>query len=107
MLLAAMLAMMLVAAAPALAQATVTSDDDVDNSVNQTIDSDVIQAAAGFQYNSGNANAAADDGTAEASISQELTFDQSATQNNFAAGDSIYVLRGYYYWYPHWWLYHY
>ncbi len=87
MLLAAMLAMVLVAAAPAFAQATVISDDDVDNSITQFAAQ--FQVAAASQNNFGDANAAADDGSAEASISQDLWIDQSAVQNTVAGDDNF------------------
>ena len=90
-LLAAMLAMMLVAAAPAFAQATVISDDDVDNSITQVVSSEQVQVAEATQVNTGNANAAADDGSASASISQDLSIEQSAVQNTVAAGDDAFV----------------
>ena len=91
MLLAAMLAMVLVAAAPAFAQATVISDDDVDNSITQEVSAEQIQVAVASQVNTGDANAAADDGDASASISQDLSIDQSAVQNTVAAGDDAFV----------------
>ncbi|MGF1472986.1 MAG: hypothetical protein ACFB50_14765 [Rubrobacteraceae bacterium] len=91
MLLAAMLAMVLVAAAPALAQAEVESDDDVDNSVNQYIDCDAVLAAAGNQVQEGDANAAADDGESAAGIAQELGISQEVVQNCLAAGGDIVV----------------
>lgn len=79
MLLAAMLAMVLVAAAPALAQATVNSDDDTDNSNVQYCTQ--VQAALANQSNYGDANAAADDGEAVAVVAQELGISQEAVQN--------------------------
>lgn len=91
MLLVAMVAMVLVAAAPAFAQAIVTSDDDIDNSVNQFVSSERIQVAAASQVNTGDANAAADDGSATATISQDLSIDQSAVLNTVAAGDDASV----------------
>ena len=56
MLLAAMLAMVLAAAAPALAQVTVAGDD---NNAAQYVDCSQVQLAVGAQY--GDANAAASD----------------------------------------------
>ena len=56
MLLAAMLAMVLAAAAPALAQVTVAGDD---NTSAQYVDCSQVQAAVGAQY--GDQNAAAND----------------------------------------------
>ena len=103
MLLAAMLAMVLVAAAPAFGQSIVVSDDDVDNSITQEVSAEQFQVAAASQVNTGNANAAADDGSAEASISQELWIDQSAVQNTVAAGDDANVFGstgGFSFWFP-------
>ncbi len=94
MLLVAMVAMVLVVAAPAFAQSVVTSDDDVDNSVNQFVSSEQIQVAAASQVNFGDANAAADDGSATATISQDLSIDQSAVLNTVAAGDDASVFTG-------------
>ena len=91
MLLAAMLAMVLVVAAPAFGQAIVVSDDEVDNSITQEVSSEQIQVAEANQVNTGDANAAADDGSAEASISQDLSIEQSAVQNTVAAGDDAFV----------------
>ena len=74
MLLAAMLAMVLAAAAPAFAQAVVEDDGNDGNSV-QYVDCSQVQAAVQAQY--GDANAAADDESiAEAGIAQGLTQSQ-------------------------------
>ncbi len=86
MLLVAMVSMVLVAAAPAFAHTVVTSEDDIDSSVNQFVSSAHIQIASANQANYGDASAAADDGSATASISQDLTINQSAVQNTVAAG---------------------
>ena len=102
MLLAAMLPMVLVGAAPALGQTTVVSDDDVDNSLTQVVSSEQIQVAAASQANTGNANAAADDGSANASISQELGIDQSTVLNSVNAGDdaNVFGSTGTFFWFP-------
>ena len=72
MLLAAMLAMVLAAAAPALAQVTVAGDD---NTSAQYVDCSQVQAAVQAQY--GDANAAAnDDSIAAAAIDQGITQNQ-------------------------------
>ena len=69
MLLAAMLAMVLAAAAPAFAQATIGDET-------QVVDCSQVQAAVGAQY--GDANAAADDeSVAIANISQDLDITQN------------------------------
>lgn len=100
MLLAAMLAMVLVAAAPAMAQATVISndsdgfdddnfglfDDDFDNSSTVVLNASQTQVADVSQVNTGDANAATNDGTAVAVISQELSVEQDATQQVVASG---------------------
>ena len=90
MLLAAMLAMVLAAAAPAFAQATVGDDDNGDNV--QYVDCSQVQAAVQAQY--GDANAAADDESiAAAAIDQGLTQNQvnacigGIDDSNIAQGD--------------------
>ena len=91
MLLAAMLAMVLVAAAPALAQAVIEGDEAVDNSQTQYVDCTQVQAAAADQY-SGDANAAGDDESiAVADIANELGISQEAVQNCVAAGEDANV----------------
>ena len=65
MLLAAMLAMVLAAAAPALAQVTVAGDD---NTSAQYVDCSQVQAAANVQY--GDQNAAANDEAVAAAASE-------------------------------------
>lgn len=88
MLLAAMLAMVLVAAAPAMAQDAVAGD--VDNSVSvQYADCDTIQAAAAEQYG-GDAVALGD--AAAASVANELGVSQesvTACLGSTAAGGDI------------------
>jgi hypothetical protein len=101
MLLAAMLAMVLVAAAPAMAQATVISndsdgfdddnfglfDDDFDNSSTVVLNASQTQVADVSQVNTGDANAVADDGSvAVATVDQELFVEQDATQQVVASG---------------------
>ena len=84
MLLAAMLAMVLVAAAPALAQATAVQYDsgDEDNSVNTEICTNVADASAS-QVQYGDANAASVEGDAAAEISQELGISQEQVNQCF------------------------
>jgi len=75
MVLAAMLAMMLVAASPAFAQATAI-DDSSDVSFEDSFNTFAPQVAfvAGFQSNSGDANAAAvDESTADSAVDQGFT----------------------------------
>lgn len=98
-LLAAMLTMVLVAAAPAMAQVTVITgdsdgfdddnfglfDDDFDNN-STVVNGSQTQFADVSQVNTGDANAATDDGTAVAVISQELAVEQDATQQVEASG---------------------
>ena len=92
MLLAAMLAMVLVAAAPAFGQATAvddTSDVTYDNSFNEICPQ--VVAAFGAQTNYGDANAAAiDESEAAAEVGQEfgLSVEQvSACLGGISAGD--------------------
>jgi hypothetical protein len=69
MVLAAMLAMMLVAASPAFAQATAiddSSDVSFDNSFN--VIAPQVAFVAGFQANSGDANAVAIDNSVAAAV---------------------------------------
>jgi hypothetical protein len=84
--MASMLAMVLVAAAPAMAQSTVVSDDFEDNSSTVVLNASQTQVADVSQVNTGDANAAADDGAAVAVISQELFVEQDATQQVVASG---------------------
>ena len=96
MLLAAMLAMVLVATAPAFAQ-TATAGD-IDESVNdsfnldvQFADSDVTQTATATQFG-GDATASGD--ASAASVDNSLTIDQSAVVaglDSVAAGDDAFV----------------
>ncbi len=68
MLLAAMLAMVLAAAAPALAQVTVDGDD---NTAAQYVDCTQVLAAANVQY--GDANASGDEAVAEIASEQGIS----------------------------------
>ena len=78
MLLAAMLAMVLAAAAPAFAQAVIEDDGDDGNTNVQYVDCSQVQAAAAAQGQYGDANAAADDeSVAIANISQDLDITQN------------------------------
>src|ERR687894_439855 len=72
MLLAAMLAMVLAAAAPALAQVTVAGDD---NNAAQYVDCSQVQLAVGAQYGDQNA-AASDDSVAAAANELGITQNQ-------------------------------
>lgn len=89
MLLAAMLAMVLAAAAPALAQVTVAGDD---NNAAQYVDCDQVQAAIGAQY--GDANAAANDESI-AGAANELGISQEAALACFGSdaqvGDNVVI----------------
>jgi hypothetical protein len=86
MLLAAMLAMVLAAAAPALAQVTVAGDD---NNAAQYVDCSQVQAALGAQY--GDQNAAANDESV-ASAANELGITQN--QVNACLGEVNDVNQG-------------
>ncbi len=86
MLLAAMLAMVLAAAAPALAQVTVAGDD---NNSAQYIDCSQVQAALGVQY--GDQNAAANDESV-ATAANELGITQN--QVNACLGEVNDVNQG-------------
>lgn len=86
MLLAAMLAMVLAAAAPALAQVTVAGDD---NTSAQYVDCSQVQAAVGAQY--GDANAAANDESI-AAAANELGITQN--QANACFGELSDVNQG-------------
>ena len=79
MLLAAMLAMVLAAAAPALAQDATVGDDGVATGGDvQYVDCSQVQAALAAQGQYGDAGAAADDeSAASADIAQELGIEQS------------------------------
>jgi hypothetical protein len=87
MLLAAMLAMVLAAAAPALAQVTVAGDD---NNAAQYVDCDQVLAAANVQY--GDANAAANDESI-ANAANELGITQEAAlacfESEAQVGDNV------------------
>jgi 2-phospho-L-lactate guanylyltransferase (CobY/MobA/RfbA family) len=72
MLLAAMLAMVLAAAAPALAQVTVAGDD---NTAAQYVDCSQVQLAVGAQFGDQNA-AASDESVATASNELGITHNQ-------------------------------
>ena len=87
MLLAAMLAMVLAAAAPALAQATAGDDSDAANV--QYVDCSQVQLAVGAQY--GDANAAADDESI-AAAANELGITQN--QVNACLGEVSDVNQG-------------
>ncbi len=96
MVLAAMLAMMLVAASPAFAQATAIDDsNDVSFDDSFNVIAPQVAFVAGVQTNSGDANAAAaDDSTADASVDQ--SFDLSVSQVNggvfgVAAGNDVFL----------------
>ena len=93
MLLAAMLAMVLAAAAPALAQVTVAGDD---NTAAQYVDCSQVQAALGVQY--GDDSAAVDDSIAGAADELGITQNQvnaclgevtDVNQGEDAVGDVI------------------
>src|SRR4028119_2367194 len=93
MLLAAMLAMVLAAAAPALAQVTVAGDD---NTAAQYVDCSQVQAALGVQY--GDDSAAVDDSVAGAADELGITQNQvnaclgeveDVNQGEDAVGDVI------------------
>jgi hypothetical protein len=86
MLLAAMLAMVLAAAAPALAQVTVAGDD---NNAAQYVDCSQVNAALGAQY--GDQNAAASDESV-ASAANELGITQN--QVNACLGEVSDVNQG-------------
>jgi hypothetical protein len=86
MLLAAMLAMVLAAAAPALAQVTVAGDD---NTSAQYVDCSQVQAALGVQY--GDQNAAANDESI-ATAANELDITQN--QVNACLGEVSDVNQG-------------
>ena len=86
MLLAAMLAMVLAAAAPALAQVTVAGDD---NTSAQYVDCSQVQAAVGAQY--GDQNAAANDESI-AAAANELGITQN--QANACFGELSDVNQG-------------
>ena len=86
MLLAAMLAMVLAAAAPALAQVTVAGDD---NTSAQYVDCSQVQAALGVQY--GDQNAAANDDSV-AAAANELGITQN--QVNACLGEVSDVNQG-------------
>jgi hypothetical protein len=89
MLLAAMLAMVLVAAAPALAQVNIEGDEGDTTTTNQYVDCTQVQAAAADQNQYGDANAGADDESeAVADIAQELGISQEAVQNCIAGDDN-------------------
>ncbi|BBL80023.1 hypothetical protein RxyAA322_18770 [Rubrobacter xylanophilus] len=92
MLLAAMLAMVLVAAAPALAQDNAVSGD---VQVQNSVCAQVVEAAGG-QANLGSSGASAGDiGSAAASeIAQELGVSVDAVQNCLQAGGDINVAGG-------------
>ncbi|MGB3634937.1 MAG: hypothetical protein WA982_12910 [Rubrobacteraceae bacterium] len=91
MLLAAMLAMVLVATAPALAQTTaVQYDDNSDNSVNTAICTNVIEEIDASQVQYGDANAASVEGDAAADIAQELGITITQVNNCF----NTYLLTG-------------
>lgn len=81
MVLAAMLAMMLVAASPAFAQATAIDDSsDVSFEDSFNVIKPQVAFVAGFQSNEGDANAAAADAsTADAAVDQG--FDLSVVQD--------------------------
>lgn len=93
--LGTMVVLMLAATSPAFAQATaddgaIADDSDVTTLTVEVFDASQFQAAAAAQANYGDANAAADDGsTAEASIDQSLTIDQ--TQINGGFGDGVWI----------------
>ena len=75
--------LMLAATSPASAQAIITDDGDDGNFNAQFVDASQFQVAVGLQVNTGDANAAADDGSfAAAEIDQSL----SITQNQFNGG---------------------
>lgn len=88
LLLAAMLAMVLVVAAPAMAQTAIAGD--LDSSVDVVfVDSDVTQTATATQF--GGDAIAVGDGSA-AAVSNELTVEQSAVVAGFdsvAAGGDL------------------
>ena len=85
MLLAAMLAIVLVAAAPALAQATAVQYDngDEDNSVSTAICTNIIEEIDASQVQYGNANAASVEGDAAAGIAQKLGVTITQVNNCF------------------------
>ncbi len=84
--MAAMLAMVLVAAAPAMAQDTVASNGYEDNSSTVVLNASQTQVADVRQVNAGDANAAAGSGAAVAVVSQEFFVEQGATQQVAASG---------------------
>jgi hypothetical protein len=92
MLLAAMLAMVLAAAAPALAQVTGGDAEDGDATAAQYVDCSQVQAALGVQY--GDDNAAVDDSVAGAADELGITQNQvnaclgNVTDVNQAGGNA-------------------
>lgn len=92
MLLAAMLAMVLVAAAPAFGQATAVQYDDgsSDDDVNTAICTNIIEEIDAGQVQYGDANAASVEGDAAADIAQKLGITITQVNNCF----NTYILTG-------------
>lgn len=83
MMLAAMLAMMLVAAAPAFAQTTaVQFDDNTDNSISTEISTNFLDLSGG-QTSFGDANAASVEGDAAATIGQDFGLEGGQFNSSF------------------------